>query len=108
MALRAPAATTVRWSMMCLGIPALVVEIETPTTCWVDVGGARRKVNTSVLDDAAGRRVAPGDWVLVHVGFALARLDPDEARSTLDMLESMEAVYTTELDALAGSESAGG
>jgi len=91
---------------MCLGIPALVTAIESPDTCWVDVGGARRRVNTAVLDEQ--ERVSPGDWVLVHVGFALARLDPEEARGTLDLLQSMGAVYSAELEALARSESAAG
>lgn len=90
---------------MCLGIPALVTEMGTGPTCWVDVGGARRRVNISLIDEN-DLEVRPGDWVLVHVGFALCRLDADEARATLALLEEMEAAYSSELEALAASESA--
>jgi len=72
------------------------------TCAWVDVGGARRRVNVSLLDDDA---VRPGDWVLIHVGFALARIDEAEAQATLRMLEGMANAYADELRAMAWSAS---
>ena len=70
---------------MCLGIPGQVVDVGThrPDQATVDVGGVRREVDVSLLADEP---VDPGAWVLVHVGFALARIDEDEARRELDRL----------------------
>ena len=82
--------------MMCLGIPGLITELDSVDGqyAWVDVGGARRRVNVALLSDDAPQ---PGDWVLIHVGFALARIDEDEAQATLRMLEGMASAYTDEL-----------
>lgn len=66
---------------MCLGVPALVEQVGDGVAT-VDVTGARREVCTLLLGDG----VAPGDWVLVHVGFAMALIDEDEAHRTLDLL----------------------
>ncbi len=92
---------------MCLGIPALVVG--TPggaeQEAWVEVGGARRRVSTALLEQEV---LQAGDWVLVHVGFALAKLDEEEARATLRDLEQLEVTYTDELTAMAASPFAGG
>ncbi len=77
----------------------------TGPSAWVEVGGARRRVNTALLQDEG---LGVGDWVLIHVGFALARLDEDEAMATLRDLESLETVYTDELDAMARSATSGG
>lgn len=61
---------------MCLGIPGRVVELgENPHLATVDVFGAKRQINMGLLDEP----VQPGDWVLIHVGFALMRLDEDAA-----------------------------
>ncbi len=68
---------------------------------WVDVAGARRKVSIALLD---GEDVGPGDWVLVHVGFALSKLDEAEAQATLELLEGMNKAYRDELDALSRSD----
>jgi hydrogenase expression/formation protein HypC len=72
---------------MCLGIPARVVELEghEPGLATVDVSGVRREVSVVLVEDPAAP-LAEGDWVLVHVGFALARIDEREARETLDLL----------------------
>ncbi|MGC8628376.1 MAG: HypC/HybG/HupF family hydrogenase formation chaperone [Acidimicrobiales bacterium] len=88
---------------MCLGIPCQVDEVlaDQPQLAWVDVGGARRKVSTALLD---GEDVQPGDWVLVHVGFALSKLDEEEAQATLELLEGMNKAYEDELAALARSD----
>ena len=87
---------------MCLGIPGLITELDSVDGqyAWVDVGGARRRVNIALLTEEATR---PGDWVLIHVGFALARIDEAEAQATLRMLEGMANAYTDELAAMARS-----
>ena len=89
---------------MCLGIPGLITELDSVDGqyAWVDVGGARRRVNMALLTEEETR---PGDWVLIHVGFALARIDEDEAQATLRMLEGMANAYTDELAAMALSAS---
>ena len=90
---------------MCLGIPGLVTGLEPDGRfAWAEVSGARRRVNVELLAD---HEVQPGDWVLIHVGFALALLDEDEARGTLEILEGMEAAYTDELAAMARSAVSG-
>lgn len=61
----------------------------------VEFSGVRRTVNISLIADES---LDIGDWVLVHVGFAMAKIDPDEAEQTLGMLREMEAVYGTELE----------
>ena len=84
---------------MCLAIPGAIVAVdsERPDLATVDVGGVRRMVNIGLLDD---EDIAVGDWILVHVGFALAKIDEAEARSALEFLESIGAAYEEELDAL--------
>jgi hydrogenase expression/formation protein HypC len=65
----------------------------------VNVGGVRRSINVGLLDD-----IVPGDWVLVHVGFAMSKIDEQEAQATLAMLEGLGQAYTDELAALQTSE----
>ena len=74
---------------MCLAIPGQVVELnlEQPMLVKVDVGGVRRNVNVGLLEDEGG--VALGDWVLIHVGFALSKVGEAEARDQLRMLSAM-------------------
>jgi hydrogenase expression/formation protein HypC len=71
---------------MCLGIPAQVVERQPDGLAKVDFGGVRRSVSVAFTPT-----VEPGDWVLVHVGFALAQLDEEEAQATLELLGEMVA-----------------
>jgi hydrogenase expression/formation protein HypC len=73
---------------MCLAIPGRVVELsaEQPLLAKVDVAGVRRNVNIGLLEDTA---VAVGDWVLIHVGFALSKVGEDEARDQLRMLAAL-------------------
>ncbi|HYA00161.1 MAG TPA: HypC/HybG/HupF family hydrogenase formation chaperone [Candidatus Binatia bacterium] len=86
---------------MCLGIPGEVVALgDRPGMATVEVGGVRRPVNVMLVEQEG---VEPGDWVLIHVGFALARIDEEEARLTLDHLEKMGQAYQDELRALAAS-----
>jgi len=63
---------------MCLAIPARVVELIGADAALIDVGGVRKEISLAVLDG-----VAPGDYVIVHVGYALTKLDPQEAARTL-------------------------
>ena len=85
---------------MCLAIPGQVVELVDEGNCLatVAVAGVRRRVNVGLVDG-----VAPGDWVLVHVGFALSRVDEAEAAATLGLLRDMGAAFEQELADLKGS-----
>jgi len=91
---------------MCLGIPGLITELDNADDqyAWVDVSGAKRRVNIALLSEDVPRA---GDWVLIHVGFALARIDEEEARTTLRMLEGMANAYTDELEVMAQSAAQG-
>ncbi len=84
---------------MCLGIPGQIVAISDPAAlrAKVDVDGVRREISVALigLDGPEGARV--GDWVLVHVGFAMARIDEAEARETLDALKRLGDMYEQEL-----------
>ena len=89
---------------MCLGIPGQVVEMmdDTCTLAEVDkVSGVKRNVNVSLV---APEGIAPGDWVLIHVGFAMSKIDEQEAQETLKILHSMGDVYTDELKQLHQSQ----
>jgi hydrogenase expression/formation protein HypC len=68
---------------MCLALPVKVVELRDGGLAIVDAGGVRKEVSVALVDD-----VAPGDYVIVHVGHALSRLDPDEAARTLELFAS--------------------
>ena len=77
---------------MCLGIPGRVVEISDPGNKLgvVDVCGVRRQINLAcVIDDAHSLASCVGDWVLVHVGFAMSRIDQHEAALTLELLQQL-------------------
>lgn len=89
---------------MCLAIPGQIVEIvdEETRIAKVDVAGVRRNVNIGLLDSEPGG-VGIGDWVLIHVGFALSKVDEEEARATLRLLEGMGADYEAELEELKAS-----
>ena len=73
---------------MCLAIPGQVIEIHTdqPVLARVDVAGVRRNVNIGLLEDGA---IVPGDWILIHVGFALSKIGEAEAHEQLRMLRAM-------------------
>ena len=86
---------------MCLAIPAQIVEFgdEAGFLARVDVSGVRRIVNVALVsggDDG----VEVGDWVLLHVGFAISRIDEDEAHTTLEALRALGKIYEEELDGL--------
>ena len=89
---------------MCLAIPGQVIEMvdETNQIAKVDVVGVKRNINVSLLADENGG-VGPGDWVLIHVGFAISRIDEAEALATRELLEQMGADYEQELEELKAS-----
>ncbi|WP_299436178.1 HypC/HybG/HupF family hydrogenase formation chaperone [uncultured Rhodospira sp.] len=69
---------------MCLAVPARVVELLPENMARVDAGGATKEVSVALVDD-----LEVGDYVLLHVGFALSRLKPEEAQKTLDLIASL-------------------
>lgn len=89
---------------MCLAIPGQVLEIvdEPNRLAKVEVAGVRRNVSIGLLDDDDGG-VGVGDWVLIHVGFAISKVDEAEAEATLKLLAEMGSEYEQELDELKGS-----
>ena len=90
---------------MCLGIPGQIVEISDPVRklAVVDVGGVKRTVNIAcIVNEDHPVASCLGDWVLVHVGFAMSRIDEAEAQRTLALLTEMGEVQA-ELDAMRDS-----
>ena len=83
---------------MCLGIPGRIVAITDAANhlATVDVSGVQRTISTRLLTDAPP---AEGDWVLVHVGFAMATIDETEALLTLAAIQQLGDAYADELDA---------
>lgn len=88
---------------MCLAIPGEIVEVRGDGTelATVDVGGVRRVINIGLLGE---QPPGAGDWVLIHVGFALSAIDEQEAKAVLELLESVGQAYADELDALNGTD----
>ena len=70
---------------MCLAVPALVVERVDDDEAMIDAGGVRMRVSLALVPEAA-----VGDYVIVHAGFAISRLDPDEAESTLALFAQLQ------------------
>ncbi len=90
---------------MCLGIPGLIVEVHDPARklAMVEVSGVRRMVNIAcIVDEAHPPEACLGDWVLVHVGFAMSRIDAEEAARTLALLTELGEVQL-EIDAMRAS-----
>jgi hydrogenase expression/formation protein HypC len=89
---------------MCLAIPGQIMEVvdEPNRLAKVDVAGVKRNVNIGLLDED-GQGVGPGDWVLIHVGFAISQVDEEEALATRNQLERMGADYEQELEELKAS-----
>jgi hydrogenase expression/formation protein HypC len=88
---------------MCLGIPGQLREISDVNDhlARVEVSGVTRIINIGLLED---ENLKPGDWVLIHVGFAMSKIDEDEARRALEGLELMGRAYVEEIDAFASSQ----
>jgi hydrogenase expression/formation protein HypC len=89
---------------VCLAIPGQIVDVTDRANrlAQVDVAGVRRNVNIGLLDTGDGG-AAPGDWVLIHVGFAISKVDEQEANATCRLLEAMGADYERELEELRAS-----
>ena len=87
---------------MCLGIPGEVIELlpGQPELARVEVSGVRRVINVGLLADDLP---APGEWVLIHVGFALSKIDENDAAEALKLLEGIGQAYADEPAALAQS-----
>lgn len=85
---------------MCLAIPGQIMAVvdDANRLAQVDVAGVKRTINIGLLDGAG-----PGDWVLIHVGFALSKVDEEEALETRKLLEAMGAEYEAELEELKAS-----
>lgn len=81
---------------MCLAIPGKIVEMVDAENhiAKVEVGGVKRNVNIGMLNDG---EVSIGDYVLIHVGFAMSKVDEKEAEETLRLLRDLDA-YDTEID----------
>ncbi len=90
---------------MCLAIPGQVLElVDTGNRiARVDVAGVKRNVNVGLLDRDDSGGAEPGDWVLIHVGFALSKVDEEEAHATLKLLQQMGDDYEQELEDLRAS-----
>jgi hydrogenase expression/formation protein HypC len=88
---------------MCLGIPARIIEFVDTTNgiAKVEISGVRRNVSVALCPEAG-----VDDWVLVHVGFALSRIDEEQARETLTLLEQMGEAYEQEVREIRESASA--
>jgi hydrogenase expression/formation protein HypC len=69
---------------MCLAIPARIEELTTPGNAIVNLGGVRKEISLALVDDAH-----VGEYVIVHVGYALQKLDQEEAELTLKMFAEM-------------------
>ncbi len=83
---------------MCLALPARVIDIDATGHGHVDLGGVRKHISFALLDE-----VKPGDYVIVHVGYALTLLDPDEAQQTLALFAQMKPLEQTPPTDLAAS-----
>ena len=91
---------------MCLGIPGCIVKVDDADDmiATVDVCGIRRQINVScVVDDEHPIASCVGDWVLVHVGFAMSRIDADQAAETLKILAELGEAQV-ELESMANSD----
>ena len=89
---------------MCLGIPGQIVEIvdDANHIAKAEVSGVRRNVNIGLLTEGEDA-VGIGDWVLIHVGFAMSKIDEEEARQTREFLEMLGEPYEQELSELRAS-----
>lgn len=81
---------------MCLGVPGQIVEFLDAThhLARAEISGVRRAINVGLLVPDG---LEVGDWVLIHVGFALSKIDEDEARRTLDFLEQLGSDFAEEM-----------
>lgn len=83
---------------MCLALPARVCALADDGNAVVELGGVRKTISVALVPDAV-----VGDYVIVHVGHAIGKVDPDEAARTLALLAEMEAISVSEADAAGAS-----
>ena len=69
---------------MCLALPAIIVEIRDADMAVIELGGVQKECSLALIDDGA-----VGDYVIVHVGYALTKLDPEEAEKTLQLFAEL-------------------
>ena len=88
---------------MCLGIPGQIIDIvdDANSIAKVEVSGVKRNVNVALVRPEG---IGPGDWVLIHVGFAMSKIDEFEAQETMKALNMMGEVYADELKMLHSSQ----
>jgi hydrogenase expression/formation protein HypC len=88
---------------MCLGIPGQIIDIvdDENSIAKVEVSGVRRNVSVALVRPEG---IGPGDWVLIHVGFAMSKIDEIEAQETMKALNMMGEVFTDELEMLHASQ----
>lgn len=88
---------------MCLGVPGQIVEFLEPThhLAKAQISGVRRAINVGLLVPDG---LEIGDWVLIHVGFALSKIDEEEARRTTEFLEQLGSDYADELKLIEHSQ----
>lgn len=79
---------------MCLAIPAQVIERVGSDEAIIDAGGVRKRISLALVPDAV-----PGDFVIIHVGYALSKLDPDEAARTLALFDEARMAGVLPADA---------
>ena len=85
---------------MCLGIPGEIVALAENDLATVSVAGVERQISVALLADEV---VALGDWVLIHVGFAMSKIDQAEAEATLAQIQKLGQVYEDEIAAFQGT-----
>lgn len=80
---------------MCLGIPDQIIDIvdDANSIAKVNISGVKRNVNVALVRPEG---IVSGDWVLIHVGFAMSKIDENEARETMKALQTMGDVYITD------------
>jgi hydrogenase expression/formation protein HypC len=90
---------------MCLGIPGRILEIidEDLRLAKAEVSGVRRNINIGLVHNEE-EQIEMGDWVLIHVGFAMSKLNETEAQSQLQALEDIGEAYEQELAELRASQ----
>lgn len=86
---------------MCLAIPGQIVRLIPDTDlATADVSGVKRNINIGLVSPEG---IRPGDWVLIHVGFALSKVDEEEARASLEFLQNLGQAFTDEIAAISGT-----
>jgi len=83
---------------MCLAIPGQIERLIPGTDlATADVSGVKRNINIGLVEPEG---IAPGDWVLIHVGFAMSKIDEEEARTSLEFLQTMGQAFADEMAAM--------